>query len=398
MSDADQIRLSYVKEVAFGVTPAAALTDVRITSEGLGADTETVDSADIRGRGVLIGIELVTDRQVGETARVGFEASGDVNFELSYSTFDDWLEAALLADAAFGAPVLVDVADTTIDAAAGDNSFNHGTAWAITPTVNEWIEVRGFVDPANNGFFKVLTPVTATKIIVGGGTLVTEAVGPSVDITQLASITNGVTQASFSLEKEFSDVASEFEALRGMEIDTMSLEVAVGAIISGAFGFMGKNAASGSATIGTGPNNAAPTTQVMNAVDHVDAILEAQTSFNSTGFTMELANNLRTRQEVSELGPVSVGTGKVNVSGTLTQFFATKAIMDKYLNFTTTSIAIIVEDTLGNGYIFDFPEVRYTEGRRVAGGENSDIIADMSWRATKEDTETITIRIARFAA
>jgi hypothetical protein len=35
MADADRIRMSYVEEVTFGVTPNSTLTDLRITSESL---------------------------------------------------------------------------------------------------------------------------------------------------------------------------------------------------------------------------------------------------------------------------------------------------------------------------------------------------------------------------
>ncbi len=391
MSDADQIALSYSEEVTFGVTPAIALQDTRITSESLGQDTETADS-----------VELVTDRQVGEVVRTNIGASGDVAFELSYQTFDDWLIAALLADAGFSAEVVVATADVTVSAASGDNSFNHSTGWDANPVVNEWIRVTGFVNAANNGFFKVLTPVTGTKIIVSGGTLVTEAITPSIDIKQGGSIVNGTTLKTYSLQKEYVDLAAEFEALRGMAINTLSLDVAPGAIITGSFGFVGKSSTSEAASIGTGGNTAANTNDVMNAVDDVNAILEGQANFPSTQFSMALENNLRPRPQIATLGPISLGTGKIGVSGTLQQYFTSKAVMDKYLAFSNTSLAIAMLDDLGiapfvgNSYVLDYPRVRLTEGRRSAGGENQDIIADLAWRATKDPAELITMRIAKF--
>ena len=73
-------------------------------------------------------------------------------------------------------------------------------------------------------------------------------------------------------------------------------------------------------------------------------------------------------------------------------------MMDKYLNFNDSSLGIIFNDTDGNAYLLDFPKIVYTSAQRVAGGQNQDIIADMSWEAIMDDTEEKTIRIVKWPA
>ena len=46
--------------------------------------------------------------------------------------------------------------------------------------------------------------------------------------------------------------------------------------------------------------------------------------------------------------------------------------------------------------MYDMPKVKYSSGQRVAGGQNSDIIADMEFTAVRCPSENITLRIAKF--
>lgn len=385
MSDANRVGLAYIEETVFGVTPSGppTLQDLRFVSESLAQITGTVASNEIR-----------SDRQVTDLIRTGLNAGGDINFEMSYGTFDDFLEAALLS-AAWTSPVSFG-AVTTVDAASADNSFNDsGAGFAFTAF--EWIYVTGFSDPANNGWFKIITQ-TASKLVVSGGTLVTEAVGPSIDIDQGASIKAGTTFRSFAIERVYADLSTTFAILNGMAINTLNLAIAADQIITGSFGFIGKTEASASATAGDGSNTATTTADVMNGVDNVNAVLEGQVDYPITAFNMALNNNLRERLQVATLGPISIGSGTITITGTIQAYFTTVAAMDKYLGDTATSLAIALRDGAGNNYVIDMPRVKFSRGQRVAGGINTDVIADLDFTAYRGVTDTQSLRIVRSAA
>lgn len=72
--------------------------------------------------------------------------------------------------------------------------------------------------------------------------------------------------------------------------------------------------------------------------------------------------------------------------------------MDKYLAFTSSSVALRFQDTAGNVMVFDMPKIKYTSGKRVAGGINQDVLAEMGFTAFRDPTEGITFRIVRFPA
>jgi len=82
MTDSSQTRLAYVAEVTPGTTPATPVfKKLRMTGETLAPAIQYVSSNEIR-----------PDRNVADMTRVGQEAAGDINFELSYGSFDDLLE------------------------------------------------------------------------------------------------------------------------------------------------------------------------------------------------------------------------------------------------------------------------------------------------------------------
>lgn len=85
MSSADQTVLTYIAETTIGVTPATpALKAIRYTGESLNFNIQNTQSAEIR-----------PDRVEADLVQTSAAATGDINMELSFSTFDDFLEAAL---------------------------------------------------------------------------------------------------------------------------------------------------------------------------------------------------------------------------------------------------------------------------------------------------------------
>jgi hypothetical protein len=84
-ASANRADLRYFPEVTWGVTPGTpAMKLLRMTGESMTAQIQTEVSAEIRD-----------DRNVSDLIQVGSNAGGNVEFELSYASFDDWLEAVM---------------------------------------------------------------------------------------------------------------------------------------------------------------------------------------------------------------------------------------------------------------------------------------------------------------
>jgi len=385
-----------------GVTVSleAAMVGIRHTGESLGQDTDTQTSNEVR-----------CDRQPATIVRTAISAGGDVNYELSYDTFNEWLAAAFMAADWSDKVQLQNLADVTVvDIGGGVLVFQSATDGAFS-TLNayQWIEVRGFATAGNNGYFKIAAISSQTPgslddnriSVLNAGTLVAEGTPPAdVDITMGSQVVNGVTKRSFTLERYYCDLvapAKPYARMPGMMVDTLNLDVTADAVVTGSFGFTGKQSQSQADSAGYHTEDP-PDNEVVASTSDVEAILENNEVTEVTSFTLALANNLRNKPAVGSLGPVGKGVGQVNPTGTVQLYYEDEAVMDKYLDFEWSALSTVVEDEDGNVYIIDLPRVKYTNGRRVGGGINTDIIADMTWEAARHLTEDVTIRLVKFAA
>ena len=383
-ANADQVTLAYIEETTFKTARTGSnLQKLRFTGEDLGQDTSTTRSAEIRD-----------DRQTSEIIRTSTGASGTISTELNLTTYSDWLASGLM-DSAWSAAVTETSSAIYFTA---PSTINHQGSFAQTYVAGQWIKVSGAAAAANNGYFKIAS-VASGAITLDQATLSTAAATPSITLLQGPYIENGTNLDTYNIERTYGGLGGDLELLLGMAIDSVSLEVAPESIVTAGFGFIGSSASSIGASVGTGYTEAG-TTGPVNAVEDVTAIQQSSTyaAHASTAFSLNLSNNLRTRMEIGTLGAVSLGSGKTSVSGSLSAYYSDNATFDKYINFTDTSLAIIMEDgeSTPNAMIIDLPSVKFTNGRRTAGGENSDIIATMDWEAFRNPTEDITIRIARF--
>lgn len=89
MADGSRHSIYAVAEASYGVTPnSPALDTIRITGTTLGLSKDPLQSEEIRD-----------DRQIADFRLGADQVAGDINFELSYGSFDNFLKAVLLSDA-----------------------------------------------------------------------------------------------------------------------------------------------------------------------------------------------------------------------------------------------------------------------------------------------------------
>lgn len=384
MADSSRVQLAGIPEVTWGVTPASALAAVRYTTENLAHRIERTRSDEVR-----------SDRQVTAIVPVGSDVDGGYDFEASYLAHETYLEAMFAEDftvpMGFG-PVI------TVDAAAGDNSFNDSGSGFDVLAPGQWIYVKGFVDPANNGYFEVVSSTTA-KIVVTAGTLVTEAVGPSISI-DASTLTNGVVKKSFTMEKEFSDI-TQFFSFTGCRIDGLTLALASRQKVTGTFSVKGKAGALAGATVGSGPYTAAPTNEILNASNNVGKLLEGGAVLGAGVFIqtldIEYAANLRVVDGIGQAAAVDIGYGRFVVTGNLKALFKDEVLFNKYLNSTDSSISAVLTDVDGNSMVLSFPSIVYNNGDVVGQGNDDEVMVEMEWEAKMHTTQNVMARIDQFA-
>lgn len=377
--------INVVEEVTLGVTPASpTMKALRFKGESLNYNLSNISSEEIR-----------SDRNTANLIQVKADVAGDIDFELSYLTFEDLIEGALANDWS----ALFTFTGTNVSTTSGTpDILNSATAGFVAGglVVGQWVQVSGFTNPANNGFFK-LSAVTATQLSFVQTTIVTESAGASVTIKG-SKIRNGTTLKSYTVQRQLADVTQFFNYL-GCVVNTLSLDFKTGQILTGKIGLMGMSSTNSGSQIGGATITPANSNTPMNAVSNVASVLQdyaAMTAkFNS--LTLNLSNNVRAQTAIGTLGNVGMALGKVEVTGNIELYFEDSTMYTKYLNATAFSLSFVVQDASLQTYIVTIPNAKFESGSVVAGGLDTDIMFSATWRGVYDATSGCAIQIDKFA-
>lgn len=383
-------QLRYIQEVTAGTTPVTGNgVNLRMTSPTMKAAISTVKSQEIR-----------SDRLSSGSVRTDINIDGGFNFEFSAKEYDPFLQGLLqdtyahfgtsgLSGAVFTATTVAGSITAAVAPTGGDafTNLGLGTWFKVIPPSGA---AQAVIDYFADAWFKThaATPATTTVITLDASTPI---VAPGV-VTAVAGyklsqsiIQNASTPRTFTLEYAMGDV-NEFMAFRGMRVNDVSLDVNVGAIVTGAFSFVGQGHSSVTATTLPGTPVASQTLDAMSAVTDVGTIYEGTTNLLSSGSfikSMKLAfnNNLRGQKAIATFGNAGVGIGELGLSGSLDVYFPDATYYRKWLNGTNTSLTVGFCDALGNGYLIELPKVTFRDAALTPGGNNADVMLTLPFDA-----------------
>lgn len=302
MVDSSQTRLAYIAEATYGTTPATpTLLEQRFVSEGLNANIANVVSNEVR-----------SDRNTTDLVQVGSSAGGNIDIELSYGSFEDWLESLMYS------------------------------AWSTN------------------------------------------------------TLKNGITQKSFTIEKTFEAGATDqYHRLTGCIADSMSLSIQSQQIVTGSFSFLGKGFSSAQAAIAGSSYTAANANPVINAAANFASLtMTGVTSPELTSLNINIANNLRQQQVIGSIEARGIGTGRFEVTGDLTAYFENEEMYDLFLAGTAADLSFNIGGAATKKYQFDIAKLKFETGAIVAGGNDQDVLVNMTFRGLYDGTDN-TLEITR---
>lgn len=385
LASSNRVSLRAIPEVTFGTTPATpAFDELRYTGESLNYNISNVTSDEIRA-----------DRMTSDLVQVESDAAGDINVEISYDAYDDFLAAAM---ASTWGTVLA-VSEVDIDAATADDSFNTvaGDFVADGLVVGQWFKVGGFTNADINGFYRAVT-VTSAKVTVTPAIAAIEAAGNTITMAG-SMIRNGTDEISFSVQKQLNDITpNSYFLFNGVRVGQLQLNFETGSILTGVFSLMGLGGAVNTTGVAGQTEVAAPTNDVMNAVSNLlqiefDGVVS--TAYFNT-LNLSINNNLRAQDAIGSLPHVGIALSRLEVTGEAELYFQNNDEYTKYLNATAFSMSFRVEDSAGQAYVFTLPNVKYETGEVVAGGLDQDVFQSSTIRAIMDPVTSSMIQIDKF--
>lgn len=395
-ASASAAQVRYLEETVRGTTPTGNPTELRITGESLNQSVESAASQELRN-----------DRMVPDSILTGGQVGGAVNIEMSFGSYDTFLEALLAGTFTLvGANSTATIADAVF--ASADNSLS-SAAGNIPDTLLEagqWLRIEG--TDLNDGVFKLSSSQAIADTKIYFDSAVKSAVNESrACYIESARLKNGIAALrTFSIEKEFTDVSQHF-MFTGCGVESMSLDFSTGSILTGSINFLGESSTRSTATqfpSGLGSVVAATTSPVMNSVQGTTVLLDGASLGESCAesFSLNIGTGLRgIRCLGSGLGFSDVVAGTFDITATLNLFFgaaSSAAVYDKMLLNQSLSFAIAVTDANGDGYGFNMDRAKLTSSEIVAGGINTDVMMNLGLTATIDTTSNAMISIDRIGS
>ena len=171
-SESNRAGLRYIfeDEACWGATPTSGVTrDLRITNSSLVPSKETALSSELRA-----------DRMVSNIVETAASSGGDIEWEFSAGSQDDFFQAFLLGH--WTRPMTYDFFQgDTVSWTANNVLTVSGGDYTGYFVVGRRYKTEGFLDPANNGYFEVasvafaggvtnVTMTTTTSVVEAGAT------------------------------------------------------------------------------------------------------------------------------------------------------------------------------------------------------------------------------------
>lgn len=272
--------------------------------------------------------------------------------------------------------------------------------------------IFGFSNALLNVFARVVT--VAAKIMTldtlpSTTTWAADAgTGKTIRIFRSDRLINGIVRKSFTLERGYLDhTVPSYLVHTGMMVNELGLQLQAGAIIKGNYNFMGMGHSTSTTSLGT-PENPS-TEQVMSSGANVADLLEAGASQASPNLVnslqVKVSNNLRILQAVGAVAGVGMGLGRCEVSGSLNAYFGNLNLYNKYVSGAETSLytrtyAPIPSSVIASGqrvFAIGIPLMEYESGQASAGQSNSDIFAQLGFKAKRHPTFNASIILHRFS-
>jgi hypothetical protein len=260
-ADANRVGVKYIKESTRGTTPASpALQAARYTgAPGFGFNPRTVESNEIN-----------SDAQVSDVIKVAEDAGGAINFELSYGTYDDWIESAMRS-AWVNKPVILNVTvDTEIsDVLASSDTFTVASGGDSFVT-GHLVRSSAFTDAGNNQLFRVVSSTSTTVVAPASPGLVDETTVPVGAKLQVVGFEGGSGEL---------DAVSDGITSSGLDLSTLGLAVGEWIKVGGT--------AAGDKFVTTGLNDWARISVITSAKLTFDILPSGWTTETGTGLTVQ---------------------------------------------------------------------------------------------------------------
>jgi hypothetical protein len=276
-------------------------------------------------------------------------------------------------------------------------------------TVGEWVKIGGAAAAnrisaaASNGWARI-SAIAANALTFD---VVPAGFSASTETTSTAQVwigdvlRNGVTKRSFTAEESFLGQATPTHIYhRGLTPASLKLDLGANAVVKADFRFMGRSSQDQDARLAGASSAPVSVGDVLNTSANVGRLGEGGAALTGpnfvTGCSLSIDNNVRPLNAVGSLGAVGTGVGRSIVTGRLSTYFGSRALLAKLLANQATSYDLALTDSLGRSLLIDLPMLKFSSGAPQVSAADRDVILDLDFQAIRHPALGWQIQLQRF--
>jgi len=271
-----------------------------------------------------------------------------------------------------------------------------GTTLALTKDGIESEKLRGDrqVEDFRHGNKSVAGDVTGELEYAAFDDMLEAALCGSWTVDELKA---GTTRRSFTFERKFGDLSTpEYHRYTGCEVNALSISVSPNAMVTTTFGIIGKDLTTNTSQVASSVYSSDVGNSPFDSF--TGSILEGGSSIGVvTALELSLENGIEPLFAVGSQTTNRPSIGKSRLTGTLTTYFESKVLYDKFINETSSSVALTLTDLDGNDYLIELGNVKYNSGQPDVSGEGAVTIA-LEFVGLYDDNNSSNIVITRTGA
>lgn len=201
----------------------------------------------------------------------------------------------------------------------------------------------------------------------------------------------GVTERSVTLERRFADIG-QYIVHKGCFVNKVNLSIKPNAFVSGSFDIVGLEGAISATPLAASPvasQSERPYDSYTGTLSEGDTIIGVV-----TGLEFALDNGIQPQYVIFRRAAPFVTYGRANLTGTLTAFFASPTMIQKFLSDTPSRLEFTIGDGLSRSYKVLIPQVRYT-GADVPMQSDGPLTVSMPFSGVLDPDLGTNLRITR---
>ena len=184
----------------------------------------------------------------------------------------------------------------------------------------------------------------------------------------------GSTRQSFTIYQDFTTDIQSGNAVHiytGCEFNNFSMSIPADGLIECSVGIVGATMVPATTALDSNglDDDGSEYIEVNDPYHSSNATITSDFGAICTDLSLSIENGIETTNKVGDVIPIQGGIGKCRVSGSLTAHFTSDALLQKFVDNSTSSSLTIAFGSNAGGMSFTMDKIIYTTGAVEVGGE-----------------------------